>query len=109
MSKTCYAWDVKDAGAKAAELQKPVALTRHDGSSSGLCVLPNGQLTRATLKPLGKAARKEFKRLRRQISGGNLSPTVSRVLQRRMRNLCGLGYSASSATSALKTSEVSTA
>lgn len=91
MSARCYAWDVKDAGSKAAELQKPVALTRPDGTSSGLCVLPNGQLTRATLKPKGKAARKEFKRLRRQISGNNLSPTVSRILQRKMRDLCGVG------------------
>ena len=90
MSQQIQAWDVSKAAAQAAEGKAPVRLVRADGTSAGLIVTPEGQLRRATLKPRGKAARKEFKALRRQVRGLDPVKNAStiRILAARARNLC---------------------
>lgn len=86
-------WDNAKARAKAAEKGEAVALVRTDGSRSGLCVTPAGELRRTVAKPQGKAARKQFKRLRRQFRELAPAPdsTVAKALKRQAAQLCGIG------------------
>lgn len=88
---SAHGWNISGAAAKAKEIAKPVLLTRPDGSSSGLVVTAEGEVRRHVSKPQGKAARKEFKKLRRQVrdlAAGGGSKSVQRILTRKMRNLC---------------------
>ena len=88
--RLCRVWDIQGARTQALESKGNVALTRDDGSQSGLMVTPDGQLRRTTLKPQGKAARKEFKRLRRQLRGLDpaVAPVAVKILKRRALDLC---------------------
>lgn len=84
-------WDLKGAKEKAAEKSAPIRLVRADGSSSGLVVTAAGDLRREASKPKGKAARKEFKKIKRQLrdlASSGTSPTSQRILVRRLKNLC---------------------
>ena len=63
------AWDNSAAQTKALEKKGPVGLVRADGSHSGLMMTPTGEVRRAILKPKGKAARKQFKKLKRLARG----------------------------------------
>lgn len=92
VARSSNVWDNAKARHSAAESGKAVALVRGDGSRTGLCVTPAGELRRTVAKPLGKAARKQFKRLRRQLRA--LDPvegaSVAKVLKRQAAKLCGL-------------------
>jgi hypothetical protein len=88
---SAHAWNIDAATAEAKRISKPVLLTPPDGFSSGLVVTPAGDVRRAVGKPEGKAARKEFKKLRRQLremAETKTSPSSQRIIARKMRNLC---------------------
>jgi hypothetical protein len=89
IARRIYGWDIGKARAQAAK-GKPVALVRPDGTNSGLCVTPAGELRRAVPKPQGKAARKQFKRLRQRLRAMDPDKEAGamKVLKRQAARLC---------------------
>jgi len=90
MTAPIHTWNIAKATAKAAEKNDNVGLTRSDGTSSGLMVTPAGELRSTKVKPQGKAARKQFKALKRQLRelGPGDSASTVRIIKRRALSLC---------------------